>query len=151
MLNLHDRDWKEFYIKDIFFINPGKRLTKTNMIDGNKPFIGATDSNNGVTAFVSNSNIDVYKRQLHLIQHTFYKFPFRHLAIIFRKSTSIFLFYFFYHIFKFNLIYKTGFIQSGLPLTLLNFLAYFTKTQKQNIGYGIIAGKYRSHPAVVSG
>ena len=41
MLNLHDRDWKEFYIKDIFFINPGKRLTKTNMIDGNKPFIGA--------------------------------------------------------------------------------------------------------------
>ncbi len=47
MLNLHDRDWKEFYIKDIFFINPGKRLTKTNMIDGNKPFIGATDSNNG--------------------------------------------------------------------------------------------------------
>lgn len=48
MLNLHDRDWKEFYIKDIFFINPGKRLTKTNMIDGNKPFIGATDSNNGV-------------------------------------------------------------------------------------------------------
>lgn len=57
MLNLHDRDWKEFYIKDIFFINPGKRLTKTNMIDGNKPFIGATDSNNGVTAFVSNSNI----------------------------------------------------------------------------------------------
>ena len=25
MLNLHDRDWKEFYIKDIFFINPGKR------------------------------------------------------------------------------------------------------------------------------
>ncbi len=57
MLNLHDRNWKEFYIKDIFFISPGKRLTKSNMIDGNKPFIGATDSNNGVTAFVSNSNI----------------------------------------------------------------------------------------------
>ena len=57
MLNLHDRDWKEFYIKDIFSINPGKRLTKSNMLDGNKPFIGATDSNNGVTAFVSNSNI----------------------------------------------------------------------------------------------
>ena len=61
MLNLHDRDWKEFYIKDIFFINPGKRLTKTNMIDGNKPFIGATDSNNGVTAFVSNSMLTSQK------------------------------------------------------------------------------------------
>ncbi len=57
MLNLHDRAWKEFYIKDIFSISPGKRLTKSDMIVGNKPFIGATDSNNGVTAFVSNTNI----------------------------------------------------------------------------------------------
>ena len=57
MLNLHDRAWKEFYIKDIFSISPGKRLTRSNMIVGNKPFIGATDSNNGVTAFVSNTNI----------------------------------------------------------------------------------------------
>lgn len=48
MLNLHDRAWKEFYIKDIFSISPGKRLTKSDMIVGNKPFIGATDSNNGV-------------------------------------------------------------------------------------------------------
>ena len=55
MLNLHDRAWKEFYIKDIFSISPGKRLTKSDMIIGNKPFIGATDSNNGVTAFVSNT------------------------------------------------------------------------------------------------
>ena len=38
-------------------ISPGKRLTKSDMIVGNKPFIGATDSNNGVTAFVSNTNI----------------------------------------------------------------------------------------------
>lgn len=38
-------------------ISPGKRLTKNNMVDGNKPFIGASDSNNGITAFVSNSNI----------------------------------------------------------------------------------------------
>ena len=31
MLNLHDRDWKEFYIKDIFFINPGKRLPNLSL------------------------------------------------------------------------------------------------------------------------
>ncbi len=49
-------EWKEFCISDIFTIESGKRLTKADMIEGNKPFIGATDSNNGITAWVSNSN-----------------------------------------------------------------------------------------------
>ena len=53
---LHEKEWKEFYISDIFVIRPGKRLTKSDMQSGNKPFIGASDSNNGVTAFVSNTN-----------------------------------------------------------------------------------------------
>lgn len=39
MLNLHDRAWKEFYIKDIFSISPGKRLTKSDMIVGNKLYM----------------------------------------------------------------------------------------------------------------
>lgn len=54
---LHEKEWKEFYISEIFVIRPGKRLTKSDMQLGNKPFIGASDSNNGVTAFVSNTNI----------------------------------------------------------------------------------------------
>lgn len=54
---LHEKEWKEFYISDIFVIRPGKRLTKSDMQSGNKPFIGASDSNNGVTAFVSNTNV----------------------------------------------------------------------------------------------
>lgn len=54
---LNQKDWKEFYICDVFIIRPGKRLTKSNMQTGIKPFIGASDSNNGVTAFVSNTNI----------------------------------------------------------------------------------------------
>ena len=48
--------WKEFIIADVFDINPGKRLTKADMKKGKKPFIGASDSNNGLTAFVSNTN-----------------------------------------------------------------------------------------------
>lgn len=56
MLTLHDREWREFPISDIFAISPGKRLTKSDMQPGTKPFIGATDSNNGITAFVSNTN-----------------------------------------------------------------------------------------------
>ena len=54
---LTKKKWKEFYIEDIFVIRAGKRLTKSNMRKGRKPFIGASDSNNGVTAFVKNTNI----------------------------------------------------------------------------------------------
>lgn len=50
------KEWKEFFIKDIFTISPGKRLRKEDMTVGHKPFIGASDSNNGVTAFISNHN-----------------------------------------------------------------------------------------------
>ena len=57
IIPLHEKEWKAFYIRDIFMIRPGKRLTKSNMQSGNKPFIGASDANNGVTAFVENTNI----------------------------------------------------------------------------------------------
>ncbi|MGN0513049.1 MAG: restriction endonuclease subunit S [Lachnospiraceae bacterium] len=57
LLALNEKEWKEFYLRDVFIIRPGKRLTKSNMQAGLKPFIGASDSNNGVTAFVSNTNI----------------------------------------------------------------------------------------------
>lgn len=54
---LNEKHWKEFYICDVFTIHPGKRLTKSDMKAGAKPFIGASDANNGVTAFVSNTNV----------------------------------------------------------------------------------------------
>lgn len=56
MIKLTDRLWKEFRIENIFDIYPGKRLTKADMKKGRRPFIGATDSNNGITEWVSNSN-----------------------------------------------------------------------------------------------
>ena len=54
---LNEKHWREFYICDVFTIHPGKRLTKSDMKAGAKPFIGASDANNGVTAFVSNTNV----------------------------------------------------------------------------------------------
>lgn len=54
---LSEKIWKNFYIRDIFDIHPGKRLTKSHMQSGTKPFIGASDSSNGVTSFISNTNI----------------------------------------------------------------------------------------------
>lgn len=54
--NLDDLKWEPFKMDDIFSINSGVRLTKSDMKPGNIPFIGASDSNNGVTAFISNKN-----------------------------------------------------------------------------------------------
>lgn len=53
---LKQKQWGEFFIENIFNLKPGKRLTKADMIKGKTPFIGASDSNNGITNFVSNTN-----------------------------------------------------------------------------------------------
>lgn len=56
MKKLSEIKWKEFSIEDIFDVFAGIRLTKDNMVAGDRPFIGATDSNNGITAFCGNTN-----------------------------------------------------------------------------------------------
>ncbi|MCL1982809.1 MAG: restriction endonuclease subunit S [Clostridiales bacterium] len=61
MLDLQDREWASFPIERIFTIKPGKRLTKSDMTDGQRPFIGATESNNGITNFVDNENASLDK------------------------------------------------------------------------------------------
>jgi len=64
MLDLKSREWLPFLLSDIFEIKHGKRLTKADMKKGSRPFIGATDSNNGITNFVSNSNSSLDKEVL---------------------------------------------------------------------------------------
>lgn len=54
--SLTDKEWGEFCIEDIADVRPGKRLTKADMVAGDKPFIGSSDSKNGITEFVSNTN-----------------------------------------------------------------------------------------------
>jgi len=56
IVSLQEKEWREFFISDICEIRAGKRLTKADMKEGNKPFIGSSDSNNGITNFVSNTN-----------------------------------------------------------------------------------------------
>lgn len=55
--NSYNCRWKEFVIDDVFEIKPGVRLTKQDIIEGKKPFVGATDSNNGITVFCDNINM----------------------------------------------------------------------------------------------
>ena len=58
-MNLTDRKWLPFLLKDIFRIESGKRLEKENFVPGNTPFIGASEINNGVTAFIGNQNVSI--------------------------------------------------------------------------------------------
>lgn len=53
---LDSAKWKGYYIDDIFTIRAGKRLTKADMDCGSIPFIGATDSNNGITSWIATPN-----------------------------------------------------------------------------------------------
>ena len=56
--------WLTFVLEDVCDIQSGVRLTKQDMHQGNKPFIGASDANNGITAFVSNQNASLDKNVL---------------------------------------------------------------------------------------
>jgi hypothetical protein len=49
-------EWQEFFLEDVASIDKGVRLTKADMEDGITPFIGASEMNNGVTAFTSSMN-----------------------------------------------------------------------------------------------
>lgn len=52
--------WLDFKLggqEGLFIIKKGKRLTKENMKQGYTPFIGSTDSRNGVTAFIDKEPI----------------------------------------------------------------------------------------------
>ncbi len=51
-----NREWKEFFLEDVVLIDSGKRLTKADMLLGDMPFIGASEMNNGITAFTCTTN-----------------------------------------------------------------------------------------------
>jgi hypothetical protein len=49
--------WKPFSLQDLFDIRKGQRLTKANMLPGSVPYVGASDSANGVTARIGQAPI----------------------------------------------------------------------------------------------
>jgi len=52
---LEEKQWNDFFIDDIFdTIQRGKRLTKSNQIKGNIPYVSSTALSNGVDNFISN-------------------------------------------------------------------------------------------------
>ncbi|HFL0060714.1 MULTISPECIES: restriction endonuclease subunit S [Listeria] len=55
-IDLKSAKWHEFKINDIMDVLGGVRLTSSDMRYGNIPFIGASDSNNGITNWTSDIN-----------------------------------------------------------------------------------------------
>lgn len=53
---LSDKKWRGFEVMELFKIESGKRLESRCMKRGLRPFVGAADSGNGVTNFISNTN-----------------------------------------------------------------------------------------------
>lgn len=58
MLSLDDREWKEFAFSEIFLIEKGFYNKKPNEdVNGDIPFLGATEFNNGITSFHCESDV----------------------------------------------------------------------------------------------
>lgn len=55
--HLSTSDWRLFTLSSLFDVVKGRRLTKANMLPGHLPYIGASDSTNGVTARVGQDAI----------------------------------------------------------------------------------------------
>lgn len=64
MDTLQDKEWKEFWLEDIVSIHSGVRLTRADQKPGPIPFVGSSDSDNGVTGFISNTNQSLDKNVL---------------------------------------------------------------------------------------
>lgn len=56
-MNFNFADWKEFKLQKLFTIKKGKRLTSYDQIDGYNNYVGAIDSNNGVSNHIAQSPI----------------------------------------------------------------------------------------------
>ncbi|GAB6168568.1 hypothetical protein JCM1393_10280 [Clostridium carnis] len=54
MLNLEDREWKEFKIGETFDTDKGVYLHKKHIKDGRNPYVSAKTGNNGIVDYISN-------------------------------------------------------------------------------------------------
>ena len=64
--NLEDKEWKEFFVTDIFYPpKRGKRIVAENYVEGNLPVVSSAGGNNGVIAFAGNEEkVRIYEECL---------------------------------------------------------------------------------------
>lgn len=56
MLNLNDREWKDFTFSDLFEVKRGESIYKQYMEKGDVPYVSASSANNGISDYCSKSN-----------------------------------------------------------------------------------------------
>lgn len=54
--NIKGKEWKEFFVSDICYIESGRDIYDSERVDGSIPYITSTATNNGIKYYVSNSN-----------------------------------------------------------------------------------------------
>ena len=54
---LRTNKWMQFRLGELFDVRKGLRLTKANMLPGQIPYVGASDADNGITAYIGQSAI----------------------------------------------------------------------------------------------
>lgn len=74
MISLNDKKWKAFRYEEIFKNYHGKRLNKEIRIDGMTPMLTASESNQGVSAFISNPEMPRHSKcvTVDMFGHAFY-------------------------------------------------------------------------------
>ena len=55
--NVSTNDWGDFRVSELFNVKKGKRLTKEDQTEGQTPYVGAIDSNNGVSNHIGQKAI----------------------------------------------------------------------------------------------
>ncbi|QOQ88189.1 restriction endonuclease subunit S [Campylobacter corcagiensis] len=104
-------EWGEFWLKDLFKINRGKRLKKDNHLVGKIPYISSTNLNNGVNNFISNiENVRFFSNSLSIansgsVGSTFYH-PYTFIASDHITNLSN------HHFNKFSYIFASNLLQN---------------------------------------
>lgn len=105
MLSLKDREWKPFSVIDIFDeVERGKRLKKSDHVEGKRPYVSSSAKNNGVDQFIGNTEkVRTFKNCLSLansgsVGACFYE-PFEfvasdHITHLQRAGTSQYIYLF---------------------------------------------------------
>jgi len=122
---LKNREWREFILGEVFEVKQGKRLEIYNTTKGIVPYVAATEYNNGVSAFVSETNVTLEENCLSVNAIGSIGFSFYHpYKAIFSDNCN-------------KVVFKENNKYVGL------FVSLVIQKQKNKYGYGYILSSSR--------
>ena len=75
-MELANKEWKEFSLKDLFSVDRGTRLIIRDRVDGKYPFVTAGFTNQGVVGYISNDSNKTFRDSItiDMFGNTFFRF-----------------------------------------------------------------------------